>query len=83
MKVATQHEVAANFAEYLKATWKGPVVVISKGKPVVVLLRAEDQEDLERLLMGHSANHKSILEPLESAFETGARHSSSDVLARS
>ena len=51
MKVATQQEVAADFAEYVKATKEGPVVVTSKGKPVAVLLRSESEEDVERLLM--------------------------------
>ena len=49
MKVATQDEVAADFAQYVKATKKGPVVVTSKGKPVAVLLRSESEDDLERL----------------------------------
>ncbi len=40
MKVASQKEVAADFAEYVKATKQGPVIVTSKGKPVVVLLRS-------------------------------------------
>jgi prevent-host-death family protein len=71
VKVATQNEVAANFAEYVKATRSGPVVVTSKGKPVAVLLRAEDQEDLERLLMGHSAKLQSILEAARKRFREG------------
>jgi len=54
VKVATQNEVGADFAEYVKATKKGPVVVTSKGKPVAVLLRSDSEEDVERLLMGHS-----------------------------
>jgi hypothetical protein len=29
--------------------------VTNKGKPVAVLFRTEGQDDLERLLMGHSA----------------------------
>lgn len=71
MKVATQDEVAANFVEYVKAAKLGPVVVTSKGKPVAVLLRAEDQEDLERLLMGHSAKLQSILEAARKRFREG------------
>ncbi len=71
MKVATQHEVAADFAEYLKATKKGPVVVTSKGKPVAVLLRSESEDDLERLLMGHSPKLQSILEEARARFRKG------------
>ena len=68
MKVATQSEVAADFAEYVKAAQIGPVVVTSKGKPVAVLLRAEGEDDLERLLMGHSPKLQSILEAARTRF---------------
>ena len=71
MKVATQNEVAADFAEYVKAAKMGPVVVTNKGKPVAVLLRAEDEEDLERLLMGHSPKLQSILEAARTRFRAG------------
>jgi len=68
VKVATQNEVAADFAEYVKATKKGPVVVTNKGKPVAVLLRSESDEDVERLLMGHSQKLQSILEAARKRF---------------
>jgi len=71
VKVATQSEVAADFAEYVKATKKGPVVVTNKGKPVAVLLRSEGQDDLERLLMGHSPKLQSILEAARKRFREG------------
>ena len=81
MKVATQNEVAADFAEYVKAAKTGPVVVTSKGKPVAVLLHAEDEDDLERLLMGHSPKLQSILESARK-LSSGAGHSSRKVLER-
>jgi prevent-host-death family protein len=71
VKVATQEEVAADFAWYLKASRKGPVVVTSQGKPVAVLLRPESEDDLERLLMGHSAQLQSILEAARKRFREG------------
>jgi prevent-host-death family protein len=71
VKVATQEEVAADFAGDLKASRKGPVVVTSKGKPVAVLLRSESEDDLERLLMGHSAQLQSILEAARKRFREG------------
>jgi PHD/YefM family antitoxin component YafN of YafNO toxin-antitoxin module len=71
VKVATQSEVAADFAEYVKATKSGPVVVTSKGKPVAVLLRTDGEEDLERLLMGHSPELQSILEAARKRFRQG------------
>lgn len=71
MKIATQNEVAADFAEYVKAAKKGPVVVTSKGEPVAVLFGAEGKDDLERLLMGHSSKLQSILEAARSRFREG------------
>ncbi len=71
MKVATQDEVAAHFSDYLKAAKNGPVVVTSKGKPVAVLLRSESEEDVERLLMGHSRKLQSILEAARKRFREG------------
>jgi prevent-host-death family protein len=68
MKVATQQEVAADFAQFVKATKQGPVVVTSKGKPVAVLLRSESEEDVERLLIGHSPKLQSILEAARKRF---------------
>ena len=71
MKVATQNEVAADFAEYVKAAKTGPIIVTSKGKPVAVLLCAEDEDDLERLLMGHSPKLQTILEAARKRFREG------------
>ena len=71
MKVASQSEVAADFAGYVKATKHGPVVVTDKGKPVAVLLRSEGADDLERLLMGHSPRLQSILEAARKRFREG------------
>jgi prevent-host-death family protein len=71
VKVATQSEVAADFAGFLKATKKGPVVVTNKGKPVAVLLNSESEEDVERLLMGHSRKLQAILEGARKRFRQG------------
>jgi prevent-host-death family protein len=71
MNVASVAEVASNFAVYLKASEQGPVVVTRNGKPVAVLLQTEDKEDLERLLMGHSAKLQTILEAARKRFRAG------------
>jgi prevent-host-death family protein len=65
-------EVASDFAGYLKASKQGPVVVTRNGKPVAVLLRTAGQEDLERLLMGHSPKLQAILEDARKRFRAGA-----------
>jgi hypothetical protein len=46
-------------------------VVTNKGKPVAVLLRSETEEDVERLLMGHSPKLQSILEAARKRFRKG------------
>jgi hypothetical protein len=72
VKVATQEEVAADFPGYVKAAKKGPVVVTDKGKPVAVLLNPGSDDDLERLLMGHSAKLQAILEAARKRFRAGS-----------
>jgi prevent-host-death family protein len=71
VKVATQNEVASDFAEYVKAAKAGPVVVTRKGKPVAVLVGTENEEDLERLLIGHSRKLQSILESARKRYRAG------------
>lgn len=71
MKTATQSEVAADFAGYVKATKSGPIVVTNKGKPVAVLLRSDSEDDVERLLMGHSPKLQTILEAARNRFREG------------
>ncbi len=48
------------------------MVVTRKGRPVAVLLRTEGEEDLERLLMGHSPKLQTILEAARLRFREGA-----------
>lgn len=71
MKVATQDEVAADFAQYVNAAKKGPVVVMNKGEPVAVLLSSGSDEDVERLLMGHSPKLQAILQAARKRFRQG------------
>ena len=71
MKIASQNEVAADFAAYLKASKSGPVVITNKGKPVAVIVRAEAAEDVERLLMGHSRKLQKLLERARKRFREG------------
>jgi len=72
VKVASATEIASDFTEYLKVSQHEPVVVTRKGKPVAVLLRTEGEEDLERLLMGHSPKLQTILEAARKRFREGA-----------
>jgi prevent-host-death family protein len=72
MMVASVAEVTADFGVYLTASKKGPVVVTCRGKPVAVLLAADDEDELERLLMGHSPKLQAILETARERFRAGA-----------
>jgi PHD/YefM family antitoxin component YafN of YafNO toxin-antitoxin module len=72
VRVASETEVAADFAVYLKASKQGPIVVTREGSPVAVLLRTVGQEDLERVLMGHSPKLQAILEGARKRFRAGA-----------
>lgn len=72
MKAASVAELTADFGLYLKASEDGPVVVTRRGKPVAVLLATGDEEELERLLMGHSPGLQAILEAARKRFRSGA-----------
>lgn len=72
MKLASISQITADFPVYLKASARGPVVVTRNGKPIAVLLRTTGQEDLERLLMGHSPELQVILEGARKRFRAGA-----------
>ena len=71
MKIASVAEVKAKFSGYLRATRKGPVVVTKNGKPVAVLLAVEDEEELERLLLGYSPRLREILEAAAREIQEG------------
>jgi len=71
VKTASVTEMGSDFAGYLKASEQGPVVVTRNGKPVAVLLRTGNPDDLERLLMGHSPKLQSILEAARKRFRAG------------
>jgi len=71
VNIATEEQVAADFAGYVKAAKQGPVVVTRKGRPVAVLLGSESEDDVERLLMGHSPELQSILEAARKRFREG------------
>lgn len=72
MRLASVVEMEMDFAGYLKASKRGPVVVTRQGKPVAVLLATGDEEELERLLMGHSQKLQAILEAARKRFQAGA-----------
>ena len=62
MKTATVGEIESQFKDFVKASEAGPVVVTEDGRPIAILVGIEDEEDMERLLMGCSLQLRAILD---------------------
>lgn len=62
MKLASVGEMEAHFGDFVTASETAPVVVTKDGCPIAVLVGIEDEDDLERLLMGCSAQLRAILD---------------------
>ena len=72
MKIASVAEVKAHLSSYLKASAAEPVVVTRNGTAVAVLLGVSDDDELERLLLGHSRKLGAILDAADRRIEEGA-----------
>ncbi len=55
LRIAAVAEVKARFRDYLKESRQGPVIVTRNGRPVAALLSVRDEEELEHLVLTHSA----------------------------
>jgi prevent-host-death family protein len=62
MKIASVAEVKSQFSAFVKASAGGPVVVTKNGRAVAVLVGVQDDEDVERLVMGYSPRLREILD---------------------
>lgn len=62
MKIASVAEIKAQFSAYLKESEQGAVIVTRNGRAVAALLAVRDDEELERLILAHSARLRAILE---------------------
>jgi prevent-host-death family protein len=82
MKIAPVAEVKARFSAYIDASKKGPIVVTRNGRPVAVLLAAEDDEQVEALLLAHSRNLSRILDASRSELARGRGLSHEDFWKR-
>ena len=71
MKIASVAEIKAHLSSYLKASSAGPVVVTRNGAAVAVILGVSDDEELERLLLGHSRKLGEILDAADRRIEQG------------
>src|SRR5436853_439397 len=62
MKIASVANIKARLSAYLKDSEEGPVVVTRNGKAVAVLLAVRDDDELERLVLGHSPKFQALLD---------------------
>jgi prevent-host-death family protein len=62
MKIASVADVKARLSAYLKESEDGPVVVTRNGKAVAVLVAVTDDDELERLVLAHSARFRALLD---------------------
>ncbi len=63
MKIAPLADVKARLSAYIEECESGgPIVITRNGKPVAVLLAPEDEDDLERIILGNSRRFQAFLE---------------------
>jgi prevent-host-death family protein len=71
MKIASVADIKAKFSGYLKASEQGPVVVTKNGKPVALLISITDEDEIERMVLGHSPKFRRIVEVAEQQIREG------------
>ena len=79
MKVATVAEVKAQFSAYLKESEQELVIVTRNGKPVAALVAVQDDDELERLILAHSAHLRKILDAARQHIREGQGISHEDL----
>jgi PHD/YefM family antitoxin component YafN of YafNO toxin-antitoxin module len=72
MKSVSVDEVESHFATYLEQSQtEGPIVITENGKAIAVLLRPENDEDLERLILGRSPRFQALLDQSRASIRAG------------
>ena len=72
MRIAPLADVKARLSAYLdECGAEGPLVITRNGKPAAVLLVPRDDDDLERLLLGRSAQFQSLLNRSRQSIKQG------------
>ena len=65
MRIAPLADVKARLSAYLdECGTQGPLVITRNGKAVAVLLVPNDDDDLERLILGRSPRFQGIARPI-------------------
>lgn len=75
-------EVKAKFSAYIDETVHGPVVVTRNGRPAAVLVRMDDEEELERFILAHSPKFRAILDAADERYRRGESLSSDEFWAK-
>jgi prevent-host-death family protein len=78
MNIAPIADVKARFSAYVEKTRQGPVVVTKNGRAVAVILRVQDDDDLERILLANSPKLRKILDAAEKRIQASGRVSHED-----
>ena len=73
MKIAPLADVKAKLSAYLDECAEDgePVVITRNGKAVAVLVTPQDDEDLERLILAHSARFQKLLMQSRQSIQAG------------
>jgi prevent-host-death family protein len=71
MKIASIADVKAKLSAYVKASGQSPVVITRNGKAVAAIVPVEDEEDLERLMLGYSTKLRAILSAARDRIRAG------------
>ena len=72
MRIAPLADVKARLSAYVtECEAEGPVVITRNGKAVAVLLAPQDDDDLERILLAHSAPFQALLERSRKSIAAG------------
>jgi prevent-host-death family protein len=79
MRVAPLADVKARLSAYIdECAVDGPIVVTRNGKAVAVLLVPDDDDDLERLLLGRSPRFRALLNRSRQSIQEGKGISEED-----
>jgi len=72
MKIAPVADVKAKLSAYIdQCAAEGPVVITRNGKPVAVMIAPQGDEDIERLIVGHSPRIQALLEKSRKSLRAG------------
>jgi prevent-host-death family protein len=72
MKTVPVAEVEAHFSTYLEdSQTEGPIVITEDGKAIAVLLRPENDDDLERLILARTPRFRALLDRSRKSIRAG------------